>query len=47
LGIFLPVLSIEDREILERPISQAEIVANISSMTSGKAPVEDGFCIHF
>ena len=45
--INLPTLSNEDRENLERPISQAEILAAINNMASGKAPGDDGFSINF
>lgn len=40
-------MSTEDREHLERPISQVEILAAINSMASGKAPGDDGFSINF
>uniref|UniRef100_A0A672ZFB6 Reverse transcriptase domain-containing protein n=1 Tax=Sphaeramia orbicularis TaxID=375764 RepID=A0A672ZFB6_9TELE len=43
----LPTLPTEDTEHLERPISQAEILAAINSMASGKAPGDDEFSIHF
>lgn len=45
--IKLPTLSTEDREHLERPISQVEILAAINSTASGKAPGDDGFSVHF
>lgn len=40
-------MSTEDREHLEGPLSQVEILAAINSMASGKAPGDNGFSINF
>ena len=45
--INLPTISTVDREELDKPISQGEILASIKKMASGKAPGDDGFSINF
>lgn len=45
--INLPTISTADREELDKPISQGEILTSIKKMASGKAPGDDGFSINF
>lgn len=46
-SIEMPVLPNEDREDLDRPISQSEIKIAIDNMASSRTPGEDGYSIHF